>query len=385
MGVMHLRFIVVSAVLVGCVPLQYGQSYYQPPPAAPAPAPAVQPAPAPAAAPGAPVAGAPIAPPDPAAAPPAAPAPAAPVTQVAPPYAAQPYPPPAAPYPPPAAPYPYSPAAVEYHSVVHSGEVIADFAIVGGLVSTDILIKDSFANNSANTFLVLAGIGAGGGLGYLLTEKYPVDAAVARSTTTGLLLGVANGALLIQPTGANDAASVMGLIVAGSALGAAGGFIYGENTHLTSGQMLFVENMILLGAATSLISISIQNTYGSAENTSMLLGIDGAAVLGAVLAPGIKWSPHRARLVFAGTLIGAFLGGSIVALATNQQNQTNGGDANVLAGRPASPPGCGVASACRSWMTKDELNDPRYAPVPMPGAAPPTIAPWAGPQGARSG
>jgi hypothetical protein len=382
MVVMHLRIVVLSTVLAGCFvpssdPPQYypAQPYaYPPPQAAPQPAPSAQPAPAPAPAPAAPAPVAPAATDTSGPAPPVA-APPAPAAALPPP---APYPAPTSPYPPPPyAAYPPPPPSYSDHHSLHDGEVICDFAVVGTLAVSEILIKDSFNNNAANTLLVMAGIGAGGAGGYLLTEKYPVDAGAARATTTGLLLGITNGALLIQPTGANDAGSVVGLLLLGSAIGTGGGFAYGQATHLTSGQSLFIDNMILLGAATSLISVTIQNTYGTAQNTAMLIGVDGAAALGAILAPKVNWSPHRARMVLAGTAIGAFIGGSIAALATNQQNQANGKDADTLAAGLTA--GLWGGFGLSILLTKDELPDPRFAQPPP--AAPPTIAPMVGPQG----
>ena len=46
----------------------------------------------------------------------------------------------------------------------------------------------------------------------------------------GLLVGAANGALLIQPTGWTDGDQVLGLLAVGGAIGAAGGFAYGQTT-----------------------------------------------------------------------------------------------------------------------------------------------------------
>src|SRR5262249_27658138 len=79
------------------------------------------------------------------------------------------------------------------------------------------------------------GLAGGGGTGYLLTQHYDIDAGSAHSTTIGLLLGVANGALLIEPANYHDASSVFGLLTLGSAVGAAGGFAYGQAAELTSG------------------------------------------------------------------------------------------------------------------------------------------------------
>ena len=87
----------------------------------------------------------------------------------------------------------------------------------------------------------------------------------------------------------------MGLLTLGSAVGAAGGFIYGQTADLTTGQSLFVGNMMLLGSSTALLTAVTANrdgNYGGFENTTLALGLDGGAVVGALVAPHLDWSPQ---------------------------------------------------------------------------------------------
>ncbi|MEO8549052.1 MAG: hypothetical protein ABI678_03745, partial [Kofleriaceae bacterium] len=170
----------------------------------------------------------------------------------------------------------------------YDGELIADFATVGVLAATDLAVRQDINDGNAITLLVLGGLAGGGGVGYLLTQKYDIDAGAAHATTIGLMLGIANGALLIQPTDYHDASSIMGLLTLGSVAGAAGGFIYGQHSELTNGQALFVGNLTLLGSSTALLTAVTANRdgeYGGFENTTLALGLDGGAVVGALVAP----------------------------------------------------------------------------------------------------
>lgn len=404
---MQLRIVVLCTLLTGCLPQpqlasttpqpqpqpQYVQ---QPPPPQPQPAPAAP---------------APTQPTDPYTQQQPPPAPTQPVQPVQPvtpqPYPPQPYPSqPYQPYPSqpyygqPYQTYPAQPIVVgpPAKSHIYDGEVIGDFAAVGALASIDILTRNQFDNSSANSFVVLAGLAGGAGVGYMLTEKYDIDAGAAHATTTGLLLGIANGALLIQPSGATDADAVLGLLVAGSAAGATGGFIYGQQAKLTAGQAMFVGNLILLGASTAALGAitgSRDGKYGAPENAALLAGTDGGAVIGALIAPRLDWSYRRAKVVTAGTFVGAFVGGMLSGLLTQKKNSdgtTSSTDANGDAVTAAMTAGLWGGFGLAILMTKDDAPDPKYvkkggsvgpAPVRAPTAAPApaSVLPWVGPEG----
>jgi hypothetical protein len=304
----------------------------------------------------------------------------------------QPYPQPSQPYPQPqpyappqpyAAPQPYpAPTGTNVamgRSHVSDGEVIADFAALGSLASIEVLVRQDVNNGSAGTFLVFAGLAGGGATGWLLTENYPVDPGTAHATTIGLLAGAANGALLIQPTHANDADQVLGLLLLGSAIGTTGGFVYGQSAHLTPGQSTFVGNVALLGSATAAfgaIAGSRDGKYGTWENGTLALGLDAGVLGGALIAPALNWSPRRAKFVFASTAIGAFLGGMIVSLIAKPKDSNNSsGDlvAGCMTGGMWGGFGVGIL------MTKDAEPDFRFS-KPAPGSAV-TVAPFAGDRG----
>jgi hypothetical protein len=302
------------------------------------------------------------------------------------------------PYPPPqqpAQPYPYAypppqqpppPALITGHDHLHDGEVIADFMSVGGLAAIDLLARQNLDNGTPDTLIILAGLGGGGGLGYLLTQKYDIDPGAAHATTLGLFLGAANGALLVQPTGADHADSVLGLLTLGTAVGTTAGFIYGQSASLTSGQSTFVGTMMLVGSATgafTAITASTNGQYGAFENSTLAVGLDGGALAGALIAPHLDWSAHRSKLVFAYTLVGALAGGFAAGLIDNPNHATDNGDLitdSMVAGMWAGF-GLGIA------MTHDALPDPAFGtPAPAKPLAPPAgptaqVMPWIGAQG----
>jgi hypothetical protein len=251
---------------------------------------------------------------------------------------------------------------------LHNGEVIVDFATVGALASIDILLRQNVDDGAAGTLIMLAGIGGGGALGWLLTERYTVDAGAAHATTLGLLAGAANGALLIRPSESYDAEDVIGLLFLGSALGSAGGFAYGQAADLTAGQSMFLGNTVLLGTATAaLIGItgSRNGSFDNWENGMLALGLDAGLVGGALIAPRLDWSPRRARLVLAATALGALVGGMLPSLVTKRdEGESYNGD--LIAG--AMTAGLWGGFGLGIMMTRDTAPDPKYGNPRRPAA-----------------
>ena len=304
-------------------------------------------------------------------------------------YQGQPYYPYGQPLPPPQ-PYPAPTMGVTASSGhrLHDGEVIADFAVVGTFASLDVLTRQDIDNGNAVGFLLVAGTVGGGGIGYLLTNKYEVDAGAAHATTLGLTLGFANGALLIEPTGWTETSSVMNLLFLGSAAGATGGFIYGQSAKLTSGQSMFVANMALLGSATAAlgaISGSRDGEFGHWENGTLAVGLDGGTVAGALIAPKLDWSARRAKVVFAATTIGALAGGMFAGLLTNNQGESRTENGDIVAG--AMTAGLWGGFGLGVMMTKQSSPDPRFMqpqtaqPTAARPASPTAIVPWVGASG----
>ncbi len=297
---------------------------------------------------------------------------------------AQPYPAPVA-YPTPA-PLP-APAAGKSH--FHDGEVIVDFASVGALAATDLMVRQDLGGSQVDSFVLLAGVGGGGALGWLLTDKFPVDGGAAHATTLGLMLGIANGALLVEPTQYSNASSILGLLLVGGAAGAGGGFAYGQVADLTPGQATFVANMTLLGSATAALGAitgSQDGKFGGWEDGSLAIGLDGGAIAGAAIAPSLDWSPRRAKVVFASTVIGSFAGGMLAALVSKPNTDSTSSSGDIVAASMTA--GMWGGFGLGIMMTKDDPPDPRFKqPQPAtttasrPATSPTSIVPWLGDRG----
>jgi hypothetical protein len=266
---------------------------------------------------------------------------------------------------------------------LHDGEVIADFAIVGTLASIDIMLRQDVDNATAGTFILLAGLAGGGGAGWLLTEKFETNAGAAHATTIGMLAGAANGALLIEPTESYDAEDVMALLFFGSAIGAGGGFIYGQTADLSSGQATFLGNAVLLGSATAALGAiagSRDGEFGNWENGTLALGLDVGLLGGALIAPALDWSPRRAKTVFAATTIGALIGGALPGLITKREDgeEYNG---DLIAGCMTG--GLWVGFLGGILLTGDSEPDPNFNKKSSQAKAGPatSIAPWVGKPG----
>jgi len=255
--------------------------------------------------------------------------------------------------------------------------VIADFAAVGALASIDILIRQDVNDGGVGTLILLAGLGGGAGLGWLLADRYDLDAGVAHSTTIGLLAGAANGALLIEPTRSYDADDVIALIFAGSAIGAGGGFAYGHAADLTAGQSTFLGNAVLLGTATSAlaaIASSRDGEFGNKENATLAIGLDLGLVGGVLIAPKLDWSPKRSKQILASSVIGLLVGGALPSLVTKRQDGVDyNGD--LIAGCMTA--GMWGGFALGVVLTTDQAPDRKPGTTTTKPSGPSTmLSPW---------
>ncbi len=258
--------------------------------------------------------------------------------------------------------------------------MIGDFAAVGTLAAVDIIIRQDIQDGSTGTLILLAGLAGGAGTGWLLADRYHLDGGSAHATTIGLIAGAANAALLIEPTGTSDSQDVVGLLFLGSALGATGGFVYGQKADLTDGQATFVLDAILLGSGTAALTAiagSRDGQFGGFENSTLAIGLDAGLVGGALIAPKLDWSKKRARQVLAATVLGALVGGAAPGLVTRREDgEDYNGD--LIAGCMTA--GMWGGFALGVVLTRNEA--PVTRPNPPTGATPVTaLAPWVGKPG----
>lgn len=266
--------------------------------------------------------------------------------------------------------------------------MIGDFAAVGALAATDIIIRQDIDDGTMGTFVVMSGVFGGGAAGYLLTQKYDVDAGAAHATTIGLVAGAANGALLIKPAldPEYDPGDVVGLLFLGSAVGAGAGFAYGQAADLTEGQSTFLGNAVLLGTSTAALTAvlgSKNGQYDNWENATLAIGLDAGLLGGALIAPKLDWSKKRGRVVLAGTVLGALGGGMIAGLTTNKRKDMMSGDedynGSVIAGCMTAGLWGGFALAILATRNSDP--DPKYTrtgATPTPPSSSTSIVPVVG-------
>ena len=264
--------------------------------------------------------------------------------------------------------------------------MIGDFAAVGALASIDILIRQDIQDGGTGTLILLAGLAGGAGTGWLLADRFDIDAGAAHATTIGLLAGAANGALLIEPTKGTKSQDAVALVFAGAAVGAAGGFIYGQHANLTSGQSTFLLNAVMLGtgtAALGAIASSRDGQFGNFESGTIALGLDVGLVGGALIAPKLDWSPKRSKQIIAATMLGALIGGATPGLFTKRDNTTSSDsqyNGDLIAGCMTA--GLWGGFGLGILLTTDAPPDPKFAkPVKAPPAPVTMVSPWSGPHG----
>src|SRR6185312_2951829 len=178
---------------------------------------------------------------------------------------------------------------------------------------------------------------------------------------------------------ADTGTSVLGLLLAGGAVGAAGGFVYGENASLTPGQSTFITNTTMMGTMASLNVIIAKSRFDGVSDASLAIGIDGGLLAGALIAPHLDWSPRRSGLVFASSFVGSLVGLLVGGLATRP---SNGGttDANGKITLALATGGMFVGFGLGAYMTHDMAPDPVLAPhAAAPGAT--TMMPFMGDHG----
>lgn len=271
------------------------------------------------------------------------------------------------------------------HDPKDAAEVMGAFAAVGGLAGVDILLRQDVTNTGNGALILFASTAGGGGIGYLLTEKYPITAGAAHATTLGLMVGAANGALLIKPTGIDSSEGVVGLMLLGSAAGTVAGFVYGQHAKLTAGQSWFVGNATLLGSATAALGAitgSRNSQYDNWENGTLAVGLDAGVVTGALLAPRLDWSARRGKVVFASTTVGALVGGMLAGLTTRRHDSGGTSDPNPDVVTACMTAGLWGGFGLGILMTGNFAPDPSRAPAAS-GVTQATYAPWLGAQGER--
>jgi hypothetical protein len=281
-----------------------------------------------------------------------------PTTALAQPALAQPAPSATAPAPPPVQPAPYVAPPGEL-------ETVADFATVGLLAGITVDVR-GVHDSGLGTFVLLGSTAGGGAIGWMLADHYQATRGDAYLTTLGLTVGMANGALLLQPLHETDTATqVLGVLTLSSAIGASAGFAASRAEKLTAGQAMFATNLTALGIGSAAVAASLHDhtDLSDGDLAALAIGLDAGAAAGLLLAPKVDWSQRRANVVGMGTLVGVFVGSMAVALASPVHK-----DANGTSTTDYDPRAFATALLVGGWggfgasilLTKDMAPDPRY-------------------------
>lgn len=240
--------------------------------------------------------------------------------------------------------------------------MIGTGAALGVLGAAAWLDATDHRDPASGTLVVLGGVFGGGVTGWLVADKLDVGPGGAEMAIGGLGLGVINAALLLEPLdddGDLDSEQVLATLLAGGAIGAGAGLALGEGLDLTEGQAVFAQNLALLGAGTTALTIGLtadeESDLGAGSLVAIAIGLDAGLVAGLVAAPKIRWSHGRARFVEAATIAGAFGGlfaGGLVA------NEDTGNDPRLAVGAVLGGMWAGFAGGV--LITRDWAPDPRY-------------------------
>ncbi len=295
---------------------------------------------------------------------------------VAQPSAAPPAPPPPSYAPPPPPGYAPPPPVYQAEPVEHTGdlEVIGNFALLGILGSVTLIDARDLGDEGTGTLFVMAGAMSGAGVGYMLADQLKPTRGDGHATTMGMALGMSNAALLLVPLGLTDSSEeVLPTLLVGGTVGAVGGLALSRGMELTAGQSMFATNLALLGLGTSAIASALLDTDGEldgSETAALLVGLDGGAAAGLLLAPKVDWSYRRARLVGIASMVG-FMSGSLVATAMSD----GGGDPDPDAVATGVLAGMWGGFLVGAKLTAGWAPDPKYAPRRDPVAIAPLASP----------
>ena len=248
------------------------------------------------------------------------------------------------------------------------------FGLYGGIVlSDDANIQDFRAGILTVTATTAAGLFGS----YAATRGRTMTGSMADAYSLGMLEGVANAALLVDPVGlGHSSEQIQTTILISGALGGAAGLGYGVTFKPTRGQVAFAGTLSVLGAASTGLGIGVAQPSLDADAwlVAITAGTDLGLAGGLGLGRNLAWSVSRGRIVQLGVLLGGLTGLAAGALINGDQGGSSAGrtfSATTLGGLWA-----GFAVAVKA--TGDMQPDRQYAapqpttqlvPMPLRGGA----------------
>lgn len=229
--------------------------------------------------------------------------------------------------------------------------------IYAGATLVDVSDVDDFRTG---TLMLVGSTGAGFLASWLASRDRDISPAMADSYATGLLVGVGNGLLLASPLGLDSSEEVLGIGLAGMAVGGALGLGISDRARPTVGQSIFVSTMGVMGFATTGLGMLVVANDNLDEDVALGLlagGLDAGAAAGMAIAPRLTWSRSRARLTQLGALLGGLAGLGVAAIITGEPDSDS--EARLMAAATLGGMWAGFGAAVK--LTDDMSPDPRFA------------------------
>ena len=195
---------------------------------------------------------------------------------------------------------------------------------------------------------------------YFGTKDVKITGAMGDAYGLGMMFGIANAALLIEPIdhGVNDKDVTTTLLVAGG-VGGVLGLEYASQAAPTRGQVSFASTLGILGIASTGLAIAIAQPDADTDHllVAMAGGMDLGLTAGLVVGRDLDWSVSRGRIVTLGTLLGGLAGAAGGALVVGSNPDSDGGRAIAA----ATLLGTWGGFALTTHLTADMRPDRRYA------------------------
>jgi hypothetical protein len=235
------------------------------------------------------------------------------------------------------------------------------FSTLYGLYAGVVLIDDFDISDFRAGIATVAATTAVGLLGsYFGTKDVRITGAMGDAYGVGMMFGVANAALLIEPidNGVTDKEAFTTVLIAGG-VGGVLGLEFAAQAEPTRGQVSFASTLGILGFASTGLAIAIAQPDGDGDHllVAMAGGMDLGLTAGLVVGKDLDWSVSRGRIVTLGTLLGGLAGAAGGALIVGS-DPSNDGDRVIAA---ATLIGTWGGFGLTTHLTSDMRPDRRYA------------------------
>lgn len=238
------------------------------------------------------------------------------------------------------------------------------FTTMYGLYAGIVVVDDLDIDDLRGGILTVAAGTAAGLLGsYFGTKDTKMTGAMGDAYGMGMIFGIANAALLIEPidNGVSSEEATTTLLVAG-AIGGIAGLGFAATAEPTRGQVSFASTLGILGFASTGLALAVTQPSMDGDNflIAMAGGTDLGLAAGIALGKDLDWSVSRGRIVTLGTLLGGLTGAATGALIVGDDPSSGDSAARTLAALTLA--GTWGGFALTTNLTSGMRPDRRYAP-----------------------